>query len=643
MGRRGKRGKQIVLPTTAKTTSSVTNAIDANASYGGFPATNVANLGFNWPGFQIPYGNNVSQPGSLFHNLRYTLVTNLRNTLSQAYAELGLIQTICKVPVEDALRGGITISTAQLDENEIAELVSFREEQGDDEEAGDAAQWNRLYGGAGIIIFTDQDPETPLDIDRIGPNENVEFRAVDLWELFHKASDINDYEDRMIDTMSPYFDYYGEKIHRSRVILLKGLKAPSDIRPRLRGWGISVIETLVSGVNQYLKASSLTYEVLDEFKLDIYKIANFASAAIGPNGGSEQSIKDQIEIVNFMKNFQNAIVLDKDDDYESKQLSFAGLAEAQAGIRMQIASDMRMPLTKLFGMSAAGFNSGEDDIEVYNGMIESSIRAKLKRPIMTMVKIRCQQLFGFIPDDLKIEFKPLRVLSSTDEETVKTSQFSRALSARQAGEISAQAFADICNRANLFPIKIEANEEGLLAGDDEDEFESDRDSLSETDFEDGQDTNDDDIEDDEDPVIFKPKLRVANANADEDETEPPVLKSPKSKRSPKPKKSASTEEKLRRRLRKRHHSKIITLPKPYSAAEKIRRALNSRAFDLKSYEADGGDDWIDPRRKDFFENPVGVDQNLWAKARLASKEAYGEIHWQFVAWMYRKLGGRFTA
>jgi phage-related protein (TIGR01555 family) len=618
MGRRKRRGKQIVLPAVQNSKAVIpeviTNAADADATYGGLPTergVKTWNMGFGWTGFDGMRANQLSEPGTLFESLRFTLVTNYRQMLNQAFAELGLVQTIVKVPVEDALRGGINISTAQLSEEEIAELVSFREEQGDDETAGEAAEWNRLFGGSGIIIFTDQDPETPLDIDAIRPDDNVEFRAVDMWELHYDRTTIDDYDTAAIDPLVRYYDYYGERIHKSRVIPMKGIKPPSFLRPRLRGWGVSCIETLVSGINQYLKAANLTYEVLDEFKVDIYRVANFASASFGPSGGAEGSVKDRVELVNWQKNYQNAIVLDKEDEYESKQISFAGLAEAQAGVRMQIASDMRMPLTKLFGMSSAGFNSGEDDIEVYNGMIESSVRGKLKRPIMLMVKIRCQQLFGFIPDDLKIDFKPLRVLSSTDEETVKTSQFNRALAARQAGEITAEAFADICNRSNLFPIKITAAETELMV-DGDDDMEDDRDSLSDLHAETGEDGNGDTNEDEEfedmrGPVKKPAKLSVVNTKQ-------------KSKKQP----------------------VFTVLPKPYSAAERMRRALNSRTFDLKSYEADGGDAWIDPRRRYFFEDPgSGVDQMLWTKARIASKEALGEIRWQFVAWMYKKLGGRF--
>src|SRR5208283_5766536 len=97
------------------------------------------------------------------------------------------------------------------------------------------------------------------------------------------------------------------------------------------------------------------------------------------------------------------------------------------GIRMQIASDMRMPLTKVFGISAAGFSSGEDDIENYNSMVESSIRQKGKFDIIKMIKLRCQKMYGFVPDDITIEFKPLRVLSSEQEENVKNAKHARLM------------------------------------------------------------------------------------------------------------------------------------------------------------------------------------------------------------------------
>jgi hypothetical protein len=206
-------------------------------------------------------------------------------------------------------------------------------------------------------------------------------------------------------------------------------------------------------MNQYLKATNLIFEVLDEFKVDVFKIKNLANTLLSPNGDAK--IRQRVALANQQKNYQNAITMDAEDDYVAREIGFGGISETMAGIRMQIASDMRMPLTKVFGISAAGFSSGEDDIENYNAMVESQVRTKSKFEILRIIELRCQKMFGFVPDDLTIDFKPLRILSAEQEENVKTQQFSRILQAKQAGEISSLEFREAVNKANLLPMKLD--------------------------------------------------------------------------------------------------------------------------------------------------------------------------------------------
>ena len=412
-------------------------------------------LGYEPGGF----GTQLSQVDTMFVSNRWYLVSNMRQLLSQIYVEHGLVQTVIDVPVNDALRGGVEIKSKELDDDNIALLQNKMEREGDLETVAQAQKWNRLFGGAGIIIITNQEYDKPIELDKIAQGDPVDFRAVDMWELFWSKQNTDDYSVAINQeevTNVEFYDYYGKQLHNSRVLQLIGLKAPSFVRPRLRGWGFSVMESIVRSINQYLKATDLAFEVLDEFKIDVYKIKGLAQTLLTPNG--EQVVQKRVEIANQQKNYQSAITMDGEDDYMQKQISFAGISEAMDGIRKQLASDLRMPLTKLFGVSSAGFNSGEDDIENYNAMVESSIRSKTKFEIVKLIEIRCQQLFGFMPKDLEIDFKPLRVLSSEQEEGVKSQRFSRLLQARQAGEISSKEFKEACNTADLLPIKVEAND-----------------------------------------------------------------------------------------------------------------------------------------------------------------------------------------
>lgn len=413
----------------------------------------------------FPGGNTFQQvedSTTLFENLRWYLVSNFRQLLSQAFAEIGLIQTIVCVPIDDGLRGGILLKSKQLDEDQIKELQVNLDRDNDIDTAGWAAKWNRLFGGAGILILIgDQDPELPLDLKAIGPDTELEFRAVDMWELFWDKQNDQGYNPALQEQDFEFYNYYGENIHKSRVMRLKGIEAPSFIRPRLRGWGLSVVEILVRSINQYLKTTDLGFEVLDEFKLDVYKMKNLMNTLLGPNGTNK--VKERVQLANWQKNYQNALVMDSEDDFDHKQLSFAGLAETMTGIRMQVASDMRMPIIKLFGQSVSSGlgNSAQDEMENYNSMVESEVRNKLKYDLIRICEIKSQKLFGFIPDDLELEFKPLRELTAIDQENVKTQKYNRLLSAWQAGALSIQQFQDACNKGALFDVQLDTTADGL--------------------------------------------------------------------------------------------------------------------------------------------------------------------------------------
>lgn len=419
---------------------------------------------FNLPG--IPgMGQQLSQTDTSFSNLRWYLASNLRQLLSQMYVELGLVKTIVDVPVDDALRGGVIFESKQLGAKNVIELQNVMERNNDLTNTGQAAKWNRLFGGAGLVVLSDQDPELPLDVEMLNENSNLQFKPADLWELFWDRQNQDSQDPLVMQEQDwEFYSYYGHKLHKSRVLKFDGEVAPSFIRPRLRGWGTSVVEVLVRSLNQHLKTEILLFELLDEAKIDVYLVKNLVQMLNNPGG--EAAVQRRFMVNNQMKSVQNALILDSQDDWKQKQLSFSGLGEVWKEIRIQIASELRMPLTKIFGISAAGFNSGEDDIEVYNGMVESSIRGKMKPNILKVAELRCQEMFGFVPDDLSVTYHPLRVLSSQQEEEVKNAKFGRVLQALQANTITKEQYAEMVNKDKLLPLPIDVD-----AMPDPEEFE----------------------------------------------------------------------------------------------------------------------------------------------------------------------------
>ncbi len=405
-------------------------------------------------------GQTISQTYTMYLNLRWYLISNNRQLLSQSYVEHGIIQTLVDQPVDDGFRPGFEIKTAQLDANEIEELEYFAEQHQVIRDVMQMVKWTRLYGGGGLLCMNGQDPKTPLKPQNLKEGEPFKFRAIDMWELYSNIQTTNADQTLQLDDTPEFFDYYGIQIHHTRVFLMKGKEAPSFVRPRLRGWGMSEIERLIRSLNSYLKNQDVIFELLDEAKIDVYKFKGMNAALVNADG--TRMVAQRTQGANMIKNFQHAIVMDKDDDYEQKQMNFSGLGEMLLQIRQGVAADVKMPMTKLFGISAAGFNSGEDDIENYNSMIESEVRAKVKFIIVQVLQICCQLKFGFIPDDMKIVWNPLRILSAEAEEKVKDAQFNRTMSSYQSGLIPAKEAKMAINKDSLLPIEIDENVEATL-------------------------------------------------------------------------------------------------------------------------------------------------------------------------------------
>ena len=376
---------------------------------------------------------------SLAYNNAYAPLTLQYQTIMYAYKSQPVLQNAIDMPVQDALKGGLDFRSDELDKDDIKELEEHLEDSGFYLAVKTLEQWARLFGGSGMVINTEQDPSKPLSLGDIKSKE-LKFYPAARWEL------------QAPKRYSEFYTFYGERFHKSRVLTVAGKVAPFQIEWMLQGWGLSEFEKLLEPFNIYLRTQNAIYDLLKEAKVDIFRFENFL-AQLATSKGTQMAIA-RVQLANQMKNTGNALVMDMKDEYEQKQVTFSGLAEMSVQNRINLASATRIPMNKLFGTGAQGFSSGEDDIENYNAMVEAEIREHLRPTLKQLLDMCCVCLWGE-EFDLPFDFKPLRVLSSEQEETIKTSKHARYFQDMQAGMLTPQEYMELQQKEKLIPIETE--------------------------------------------------------------------------------------------------------------------------------------------------------------------------------------------
>lgn len=404
-----------------------------------FPFYQAQGFGFQGGG---PFQDTQALPYTLANANSYFPITQQWTLLGQSYMSQGLIRTIVDCVVDDGFGGGVLFKSKQLKPEELDQLNrSFRMQReqasymgtrmqrvnysaGVDLSASDAdackdvGRWGRLFGGSGLITNTDQMMTAELNPQWINEDSPLTFIAADRWELCLDQQNISS------STNPNPYNYYGNPLNRSRVSRFVWAHAPARIRQILQGWGMSVLEECLSPVNAYLKMRKVLFELMDEAKVDVYKIKGF-NANLATRRGTD-ALAQRVQVANQAKNFQNALTMDSEDEYEQKNLGglFPGLSAIYEQLRIDLSAYCKIPQNKLFGQSAGGFASGKDSLDNYQATVRNF--RTCETPVVTRAGgLRCQQLHGMIPDDLEVEWPALGELDGKEQEDVKTAQQGR--------------------------------------------------------------------------------------------------------------------------------------------------------------------------------------------------------------------------
>jgi len=133
-----------------------------------------------------------------------------------------------------------------------------------------------------------------------------------------------------------------------------------------------------------------------------------------------------------MKGLVNALVIDKEEEWDRKQLSFAQLPEIMQQYLQIAAGAADIPATRLLGQAPAGLNAtGEGDIRNYYDRIAAEQRVTLGPALRRLDEALILSALGSRPPEIRSEWAPLWQLGAGERAEI-------GLKKAQASEIYAR-------------------------------------------------------------------------------------------------------------------------------------------------------------------------------------------------------------
>ena len=291
-----------------------------------------------------------------------------------------------------------------------------------------AHKWGRLYGTGFIVMNIDdgQTPDKPLKMEAIKKGGLKHIKAIDRHRLNHSEQEpIADPLNRNFGFPEYYrFNETSVVIHNSRVLRFDGIPLPFDEFRRNNYFSDSVLDRLYDAILNFNTTADGAASMVYETNVDIVKVKGLMGYLQSPEG--ELLLRKRFTLAGMLKSFNNMLLLDNEEDFNTKTNTFAGLPDLLDRFAKFLAAATDIPATRLLGTSASGLNAtGEGDLKNYYDMIRSKQKSVYKPMLDYFDNIMIRSL-GLNPeDDYEYKFKSLFQMTPKEQSEVDLNNSNR--------------------------------------------------------------------------------------------------------------------------------------------------------------------------------------------------------------------------
>jgi len=361
----------------------------------------------------------------------------------ELYLNNWLIGNIADIPASEATREWFEISSDRSPDA-VKDLKALYKKLNVKQQFKQALAYADLFGGSALymVVNDGRTQDKPLNLSSIKRGSFTKLR------LFDPSHLIPVYRGTGEPTLYTLHGSRGETltIHRSRLLLFKGLHVTESKRQEFSFWGASRVQRAMEPIIATDTAINAIINMLTEHNVNVYKLDGLTDLAI--DDADEDAIK-RIQIIDTMKSYLNALVLDAKDDFVKRSNDFKDLHQIDNASLIRVAGAAEIPATLLFGRSPDGMNAtGAADFDNFYNRIARVQSEKIEPNLEILSMVASLSLNGSTIDDLAIVANPLKKETKSERAAREKSEADTAKVYIDAGVITKDEEREALARSN---------------------------------------------------------------------------------------------------------------------------------------------------------------------------------------------------
>lgn len=314
-----------------------------------------------------------------------------------------LAKRIVNRPASDMLRAGWFFEGIQ--DNDLLKLKEACKAFNLDGVLLSSLVLSRLYGVCYVLLGTVDggDLDQPFDLNKLGVGR-LEFFTV-LKKKYIEADTSKYLSPKEAGGLLKQPEFYKlkldgkstQRIHHTRLYKFGHADVVNE-EP------VSILQEVYEDLLDHASVKKASASLVHESKIDVIRTPGLVDKI----KADMQAVAERFLSVGLLKGLNGMIVLDAEEEYDSKSYSFGGLPDLMREFSIQAAGAADMPYTILFGQSPAGMNAtGEHDTRNYYDSIATKQTWTLKPFMMKLLRVIVQTTFGRQIPSLDVVFNPL--------------------------------------------------------------------------------------------------------------------------------------------------------------------------------------------------------------------------------------------